>query len=464
MIVLMVSPMELQSTDRRASTALLTDRYEFTQVEGALLSGVADHRAVFEVFARSLPNGNRYGIVAGTSRVIDAIENFRFDQEDLEWLLSREIVSPRLADWLAHYRFSGSASGYPEGEVYFPNSPVFTVESTFAEAILLETVILSILNDDSAVATTAARIVKAARGRKLIEMGSRRTNEQKAIVAARAAYIAGFDTTSNLMAGRRYDIPTAGTSAHAFTLAHPDEQAAFACQVAVLGVGTTLLVDTYDVAQGVENAIAVAGSSLGGIRIDSEPLREYAIAERTHLDSLGATGTKIIVTGDLDEYLIDALTKPGNEAPIDGFGVGTRLVSGAGCPPPGFVYKLVSIADKPGQAEPLRPVAKRSTGKATVGGRKLAFRQYDGIAGPALAEYLLISGAMSAPDIRNTRPLWVSYIVDGFPTQPREKMTVVAARDRCRVALTRLPENAFDLSPGDPAIPTTYLPSATVAG
>lgn len=454
--------MESQDAGQEASTALLTDRYELTQAEGALLSGVADHRATFEVFARSLPNGRRYGIVAGIPRVIDAIRNFRFDGEDLEWLLREEIVSSKLADWLARYRFSGSVWGYPEGEAYFPNSPVLTVESTFIEAILLETVVLSILNDDSAVATTAARIVKAARGRKLIEMGSRRTNEQRATAAARAAYIAGFDSTSNLMAGRRYGIPTAGTSAHAFTLAHLDERTAFAYQVAALGVGTTLLVDTYDVAEGVENAIAVAGTSLGGIRIDSDPLREYAVAERIHLDSLGATRTKITVTGDLDEYLIDALTEPGNEAPIDGFGVGTRLVGGAGCPPPGFVYKLVAITDKPGRVESFRPVAKRSAGKATVGGGKQAFRQYDGIDGPALTEYVVIDGSGVIFDVRDTLPLRIPYIIGGFPARPPSEMTVVAARKRCRLALARLPEHAFDLSPGDPAIPTRYFPPNTV--
>jgi nicotinate phosphoribosyltransferase len=190
------------------SVALLTDRYELTMVQAAIASGKADRPCVFEVFARHLPAGRRYGVVAGTARVIEAIQDFRFTQDQLDYLSSEKIVDSKTIDWLANYRFSGSVSGYREGEIYFGNSPVLTIEGGFAEAVILETVILSILNFDSAVASAAARMRSAAPNRFLAEMGSRRTHEQAAVSAARAAYLVGFDATSNLEAGAKYGIPT----------------------------------------------------------------------------------------------------------------------------------------------------------------------------------------------------------------------------------------------------------------
>src|SRR5581483_2528824 len=181
----------------------------------------------------------------------------------------------------------------PEGEVYFPHSPLLTVTGTFAEAVVLETLVLSVLNFDSAVAAAAARMVTAAGGRPIIEMGSRRANEHAAVAAARAAYLAGFASTSNLAASRRYGVPTAGTAAHAFTLLHDTEVAAFAAQVGALGASTTLLVDTYDITRGIERAVQAAGTGLGAIRIDSGDLGVLARAAREQLDALGATGTRI---------------------------------------------------------------------------------------------------------------------------------------------------------------------------
>src|SRR5207244_4365597 len=187
-------------------------------------------------------------------------------------LTGHGVIDEATGRWLADYRFAGDVSGYPEGELYFPGSPILTVSGTFAECVILETLILSVLNHDCAVAAGAARMVTAARGRPVIEMGSRRTHEDAAVAAARAAYLAGFAFTSNLEAGRRYGIPTAGTAAHAFTLLHDDERAAFEAQVAALGAGTTLLVDTYDITRGIELAVEVAGPGLGAVRIDSGDL------------------------------------------------------------------------------------------------------------------------------------------------------------------------------------------------
>ena len=292
------------------NTALLTDQYELTMVAAALRQPIAHRSCVFEVFARRLPDGRRYGVVAGTGRVIDELAHFRFGDEEIaivEKFLDAETVA-----WLRDYRFSGDIDGYREGELYFPGSPILTVRAGFAEGVLLETLILSILNHDSAIASAAARMVSAAGTRPIIEMGSRRTHERAAVASSRAAYIAGVAATSNLEAARRYGVPSAGTAAHAFTLAFtgpggPDEKAAFAAQIDALGVGTTLLVDTYDITAGVRNAIEVGGTGLGAVRIDSGDLGVLARQVRHQLDDLGATETRIVVSGDLDEYALSLI-------------------------------------------------------------------------------------------------------------------------------------------------------------
>jgi nicotinate phosphoribosyltransferase len=323
------------------STALLTDHYELTMLQAALSDGTGDRDCTFEVFGRRLPDGRRYGVVAGTARVLDAVRDFTFDPALLAGL--HGVLDERTLDWLAGYRFSGSIEGYAEGELWFPGSPLLTVTGTFAEAVVLETVVLSILNHDCAIAAAATRMVQAAGDRPLIEMGSRRTHEQAAVAASRAAYLAGFTTTSNLQAGATYGIPTSGTSAHAFTLLHDTEAEAFRAQVDALGVGTTLLVDTYDITAGIATAVEVAGPQLGAVRIDSGDLEVLAVQAREQLDSLGATGTRIVVSGDLDEYALAAL----RAAPVDGYGVGTSLVTGSGAPTAGLVYKLVEVEGRP---------------------------------------------------------------------------------------------------------------------
>ncbi|MDQ2708100.1 MAG: nicotinate phosphoribosyltransferase, partial [Actinomycetota bacterium] len=347
-----------------SSTGLLTDQYELTMLAAALADGTASRRCTFEVFARRLPDGRRYGVVAGTARVLDAVARFRFADAELTALAESSVVDTATLDWLGDYRFAGDIDGYPEGELYFPGSPVLTVSGTFAEAVVLETVVLSVLNHDCAIASAAARMVTAAAGRPLIEMGSRRTHEWAGVAASRAAYLSGFASTSNLESGRRYGIPTAGTSAHAFVLLHDDEARAFASQVASQGAKTTLLVDTYDIATGIARAVAAAGLELGAIRIDSGDLGELARQAREQLDSLGARATRIVLSGDLDEYAIAAL----RAEPVDAYGVGTSLVTGSGAPTAGMVYKLVEVDG--------RPVAKRSSAKESRGGRKMALRRH----------------------------------------------------------------------------------------
>lgn len=344
------------------SSALRTDHYELTMLDAALRAGTADAPATFEVFTRSLPEGRRFGVFAGLGRILDLLETFVFGPEEIDWLASAGVVGPDTLDWLASYRFRGDLYAYAEGEPYTGGSPVLTVEGTFGEAVLLETLVLSVLNHDSSVAAAASQIVEAAGGRPVIEMGGRRTDVDAAVAAARAAYLCGFESSSNLEAGRRYGVPTAGTAAHAFVQSFADERSAFAAQVAAAGPGTTLLVDTFDTEQGIRNAVEVAGPNLGAVRIDSGDLAAETVRARALLDSLGATGTRVVVTGDLDDAKIRAL----RTVPADAYGAGTSVVTGLGSPTAGFVYKLVSMSG--------RPVNKTSPGKATVAGRKWAWR------------------------------------------------------------------------------------------
>ena len=352
----------------RPRTSLYTDHYELTMLQGALQSGAAHRKSVFEAFARRLPDGRRYGIVAGTGRLLEGIANFRFGEPELDYLRRTKVVNDQTLEYLAGYSFSGDIWGYPEGEAYFPNSPVLIVESTFAEACILETYLLSVLNHDCAIASAASRMISAAGTRPCIEMGSRRTHEEAAAAAARAAVIAGFDSTSNLEAGLRYGLKTVGTAAHSFTLLHDTEREAFEAQIAAFGPETSLLVDTYDVEAAVRTAVDLAGDKLGAVRLDSGDLVAQAQWVRQLLDELGNDHTKIVVTSDLDEFAIAAL----QSAPVDSYGVGTSLVTGSGAPTASMVYKLVSRTDDAGD---FISVAKAAKNKASKGGRKYALRK-----------------------------------------------------------------------------------------
>jgi nicotinate phosphoribosyltransferase len=424
------------------TVALLTDKYELTMLSAALRDGTAQRRTTFELFARRLPPGRRYGVVAGTGRFLDALGQFTFDDQALD--LVAGFLDPDTVLFLRDFRFTGDIDGYAEGELFFPGSPVLSVHGTFAECVLLETLALSIFNHDAAIAAAAARMVNAAQGRTLIEMGSRRTHERAAVAAARAAYIAGFSGSSNLEAQRVHGVPALGTSAHAFTMLHtdaegPDELAAFRAQVAALGVGTTLLVDTYDVTTGIANAIEAAGTGLGAVRIDSGDLGVLARQARAQLDELGATETKIVLSGDLDEYSIAAL----RAEPVDSYGVGTSLVTGSGAPTAGMVYKLVEVDGI--------PVQKRSSHKESHGGRKHAVR-YAKSSGTIVEE--VIYPVANPPEDTSGRLVTVPLVRNG---------DVVASTDlgdaRARVAdgLTSLPWEGLKLSTGEPAISTRVL-------
>ncbi|ODR01394.1 nicotinate phosphoribosyltransferase [Mycobacterium intermedium] len=409
----------------------------------ALRDGTAHRRTTFELFARRLPPGRRYGVVAGTGRLLETLPQFTFDAEACE-LLARFLDADTVR-YLRAFRFTGDIDGYAEGELYFPNSPVLTVHGSFAECVVLETLVLSILNHDSAIASAAARMVSAAAGRPLIEMGSRRTHEQAAVAAARAAYIAGFAASSNLEAQRRYGVPAEGTAAHAFTMLYtdqqgPDELAAFRAQVEALGPGTTLLVDTYDVKTGVANAVAAGGATLGAVRIDSGELGVLARQVREQLDQLGASNTRIVVSGDLDEFSIAALRSD----PVDIYGVGTSVVTGSGAPTASMVYKLVEVDGV--------PVQKRSDRKQSRGGRKEALR-LSRPSGTITEEVVYPAGrppSLTEPHRVLTTPL----VREGQVVYDAD---LGAARERVAAGLVSLPWEGLKLAAGDPAIPTQII-------
>jgi nicotinate phosphoribosyltransferase len=415
-------------------------------LQAALKSGKAHRKGVFEVFSRTLAGGRRYGVFAGTGRLLELINQFRFSKEEISWLLSEKIIDQPTAEWLSSYKFSGDIHGYAEGEIYFPYSPVLIVEATFAEAVIIETLILSTLNYDSAVASAAARMVTAAGSRSVSEMGSRRTGESSAVAAARAAYIAGFSATSNLEAGRSFGIPTMGTASHAFTLLHDSEKQAFSAQLDSFGANTTFLVDTYNIEAGIENAISVAGTNLGGVRIDSGDLPIEVAKARRLLDKLGANETKITVTNDLDEYAIASLAA----APVDTYGVGTSVVTGSGVPAAGFVYKMVAFQNESGE---WHAVSKQSAKKTNLGGKKHAARSFEN----NIATAEVISTA-SADLTTGQRQLLVDLVIQG-EVQPGllGKSGVDAARAHHAKAKSELPASAHRLTKGEPAIPTKFV-------
>ena len=434
-----------------ALAGLLTDKYELTMLAAALRDGTAHRRTTFEVFARRLPHGRRYGVVAGTGRLLEALPQFRFDDGACQVL--EQFLDPHTVSYLRDFRFAGDIDGYAEGELYFPGSPILSVTASFAECVVLETLALSIFNHDTAVASAAARMVSAAGERPLIEMGSRRTHELAAVAAARAAYIAGFAASSNLEAQRRYGIPAVGTAAHAFTMLHAQrgrppettELAAFRSQVAALGVDTTLLVDTYDVTTGVANAVAAAGTSLGAVRIDSGELAVLAREVREQLDRLGAVETRIVVSGDLDEFSIAAL----RAEPVDIYGVGTSLVTGSGAPTANMVYKLVDVDGM--------PVQKRSSHKESNGGRKEALR-LSRPTGTIVEEVVYPAGRPPATT-EPSRVLTIPLVRDGRTVAGTGDCALAAARKLVASGLRSLPWEGLNLSHGEPAIRTAHIPA-----
>ena len=428
------------------SHALYTDHYEFTMLDALVQSGQVDKKSVFEVFVRELPLGRPFGVFAGINRLLPYLKNFSFNEDVLRFLVEEKIISKETQDFLYSFNFTGNIVSYREGETYFPYSPVITVEGSLGEALLIETLLLSIVNFDSAIATAAARIVDAANGHFVMEAGSRRIEPEAAVNAARAAYIGGVNVTSNLEAGRRWGIPTAGTASHAFTLSFQSEIEAFENQAKYLGEDSIFLVDTYDIETGIVNAVKASNAGLKGIRIDSGDLAAGSKSARALLDKLGAPEAQIMVSGDLDEYKIRNLL----DAPIDAFESGHKLVTGSGAASAGFVYKLVAIEENSLMPN-MRSVGKRSEGKTSEGGKKFAKRTID-TGGIALEESIFLEDAVqNHSQSTGCRFLQSEVMSSGNIT---DLTTLEDSRHHLMNIMSEIPKEIRLRVGGEPAIPT----------
>ena len=358
----------------------LTDRYQLTMLAAYAEHDLADRRAVFELFVRKLPPSRRYLVACGIGRAMSALSSLVIDDAEVARLAAdpffrSALERPKVRALFEGFRFRGRVHAVPEGRICFPGEPLIRVEGTLAEAQLVETLLLSIVNHDTRIASKCARIVQAAAGRPVYEFGSRRTHELAAVDAARAAFVAGFAGTSNEEANARHGVPIAGTMAHSFVLAYAadhgedGEALAFQAMADTFPARPTFLVDTFDTSRGVDRAIAVAGAHLGGVRIDSGDLDALTRDARARLDAAGLADARVFLSDDLDEHRIDALVRAG--APVASFGVGTMAVATPDAPTLGAVYKLVAMEDARGR---MVAVQKRSPGKGSSAAIKQVFR------------------------------------------------------------------------------------------
>jgi nicotinate phosphoribosyltransferase len=355
---------------------LLTDLYELTMLAGYLEEGMNEKTAVFDLYFRTNPFEGGYAVFAGLEPALNFLEVLRFSEDELEFLKGLGLFKPRFIDFMREFRFRGRVLAPPEGTLVFANEPLLTVEGTLAEAQFVETALLNIINFQTMVATKAARICHAAAGAEVVEFGLRRApGPDGGLSASRAACVGGCKGTSNVLAGKLFGMPVRGTQAHSWVQAFPDELIAFRAYAAAFPESTILLVDTYDTLKsGVPNAISVArelrerGHELRGIRIDSGDLAYLSREARRMLDEAGFNAVRIVVSNDMDEFVIESVRSEGGV--VDAYGIGTRLVTcaGAGGGALGGVYKLVEI-----DGEPKLKVTS-DIAKATLPGRKKLFR------------------------------------------------------------------------------------------
>lgn len=431
-------------TSRHEISALFTDLYEVTMAQAYWTEGMSG-TAVFETFFRKLPRSRSYLMAAGLPDVLDFLEALQFDEDDLQYLRGLGLFADEFLDWLSQVRFTGDVWAVPEGTVVFPNEPIVQVVAPIAEAQLVETFVLNQIHLQSVLASKAARVVDAARGRTVVDFGARRAHgTDAAIKVARTCYLAGAAGTSNLFAARQYGIPAVGTMAHSYVQAFESEVDAFEA-FARIYPGTTLLVDTYDTLRGVDRVIELA-KRLGerfdvrAVRLDSGDLGELSKAARARLDAAGLNQVGIFVSSGLDEYRIAALLD--NDCPIDGFGVGTKLVVAEDAPALDMAYKLVEYAGV-GRT-------KLSSGKTIYPGRKQVFRRRDdgGFAGDTLGQ----------PDERlEGEPLLVPVMKDGRRL-PRDDAGLGAARVRAHQQIESLPAQLRSLDDAGWAYPVAVSP------
>jgi nicotinate phosphoribosyltransferase len=412
----------------RHDSGLLTDLYELAMAAGYLQTGL-DAEATFELFVRHLPSRRNYLIAAGLEEALEYLESVRFTTDEIDYLRRHptfQHVEPRSLEALAEFRFTGDVWAMPEGTLVFPGEPILRVTAPIAQAQIVETYLLASIHFQTLIASKAARVVAAARGRQVIEFGTRRAHGIEAgVLAARAAYLAGCAGTSNVYAGHTFGIPTFGTQAHSWIMAHDDEQEAFARFLDVFPETATLLVDTYDVRRAIEKIIAL-GRKPAGIRLDSGKLVEDSVWTRRRLDRAGWREVKIFASGDLDEDRIAKLLRQG--AKVDGFGVGTALVTSSDVPNIGVIYKLVEIR----QDGRKREAAKFSPAKVTYPGKKQVFRRSNR-AGKFAGDTIALEDEPQAGE-----PLLVPVLRAGRRLGPATPLA--EARARCLDQLRRLPE------------------------
>ena len=398
--------------------ALLTDLYQLTMLQAYFDQGMND-TAVFEFFVRELPAGRNFLVAAGLQQALDYLESLRFSDEELAWLERCGRFSPRFIASLADLRFTGEVAAMPEGTVFFANEPILRVIAPLREAQLVETRLINLLQFQTLVASKAARVRLAAADRLLVDFGLRRAHgAEAALLSARASYLAGFDGSSNVLAAMRWDIPMYGTMAHSFIQAHTDEAAAFEHFARSHPRANTLLLDTYVTEAAARAVVPLArklsadGITIQAVRLDSGDLAEHARRVRAILDADGLSAVSIFVSGSLDEYAVEQLLAAG--APIDGFGVGTRMNTSADRPYLDCVYKLQEYA---GAAR-----RKRSEGKATWPGRKQVFRQLDAD-GRMSGDTLTLED-----DVQPGSPLLVPVMRAGRRLAPSPQLPAVRAR------------------------------------
>ncbi len=402
------------------TSPLFTDLYELTMMNGYLKAGKTEW-AAFELFVRKLPKNRNYLVFAGLNDVVELLQDYRFSESDIDYLYSLKLFSDDFLDFLKNFRFTGKLYAMREGEIFFQNEPVLRVEAPIYEAQLFETAIMNQVHISSLIATKAARVFSVAKGKKLADFSLRRTHGFDAgMKVARSSYLAGFDATSNVLAGKVYGIPVVGTVAHSFIMAFESEEEAFRAYLNAFPNHGILLVDTYDTVEGVKKAIKIAkevGIPLKGVRLDSGNVVELSKIARKLLDEAGFKETKIIVSGGLDEYSIKEILEKG--APVDAFGVGTKLGTSADSPYIDFVYKLVEFNGK--------PVMKTSSGKKMYPGRKQVFRNEDHdvvgvfgeeLPGEPLLEKVMENGLLikEFPSLKESR----EYFLERFSKLPEE--------------------------------------------
>jgi nicotinate phosphoribosyltransferase len=408
------------------SSPLLTDLYQLTMLQAYYEQEMTD-TAVFELFVRKLPEGRKFLVAAGLEQALDFLEGARFGPEELDWIERSKLFGPGFAARLAGWRFTGEVDAMPEGTLFFPDEPILRVVAPMPEAQLVETRLLNLVHFQTVIASKAAHIRLAAPGKGLVDFGLRRAHGAEAgLLAARAAYLAGFDGSATALAGPRFGIPVFGTMAHSFVQAHEHEADAFRHFAAAFPQNAVLLVDTYDTLEGARRAAATPGR-LKGVRLDSGDLDALSREVRRILDAAGHREAVIFASGNLDEDRVGALVAAG--APIDSFGIGTGLTTSADAPYLDAVYKLEEYAG--------RARRKRSTGKATWPGRKQVWRSL-GAGGRFARDVITVlgdaqpGGALLAPAMRGGKRL--------------ARPALAEARARCLAELARLPAPAVEIS------------------